>query len=184
MKNEIKELRELKKSFLYALKGFFYCIKNERNMRIHIVFAVFMFTFSLFFKLTGLEYAVLFLTIGMVIFCEIINTAIEALVNLSSPAYNSLAKVAKDVAAGGVFLSSIVAVFVGIALFGKPEKLNCALCVVFSSWHSVLLFVLILGFGILFIFKSFKLKISNKAIGVDEVKIYKPKKNKNFNFKY
>ena len=182
MKNNFSEFRELKKSFWNAFKGLFYCVRNERNIRIHIVVAVFIFTFAFFFKLDRIEYAVLILAIGFVIFCEILNTAIEALVNLSSPYYDSLAKIAKDVAAAGVFLSSISAIFVGICLFAKKERLFKTLEIIFSDFRSISLFVLILVFGILFIFKNFKLKITRRVIGVEEVKIYKPKKNKNFKY--
>ena len=183
MKNKMDEFRELRKSFYNAFSGFFYCIKNERNIRIHIVVAIFIFVFSIVFKLTSLEYAVLVLVTGLVLICEIINTSIEALVNLSSPAYDSLAKIAKDVAAGGVFLSSLVAVVVGVILFAKKQKLIKTILLIFSNWNILLIFILILILGIFFIFKSFKDNISNKVFGVEEVKIYKPKKNKKFNFK-
>lgn len=180
MKNNFGEFRELKKSFINAFKGLLYCIKHERNIRIHIVVAVFIFTFSVFFKLSRVEYAILILAIGFVIFCEIVNTAIEALVNLSSPYYDSLAKIAKDVAAGGVFLSSLVAIFVGIFLFAKEERLLNTIYFIFLDFRLLALFSLILIVGFFFIFKNFKLKISRKVIGFEEVKIYKPKKNKNF----
>lgn len=180
MKNNYGEFRELKKSFLNAFRGVFYCIKNEKNIRIHIVMAIFIFTFSVFFQLSNVEYIVLILTIVMVIFCEIINTAIEALVNLSSPAYDSLAKIAKDVSAGGVFISSIGAIVVGFFLFAKKDKLTKTILYIFSNWRVFVIFLFIIIFGIFFIFKSFKFKISDKVMGVEEVKIYKPKKNKKF----
>lgn len=180
MKKNFSEFRELKKSFLNAFKGFFYCIKNERNIRIHIVVAIFMLTFSIFFKLSSVEYAVLIISIGLVIFCEIINTALEALVNLSSPSYDSLAKIAKDVAAGGVFLSAVVAVFVGICLFAKKEKFFKTILLIFSDFKILAIFIFILVFGVFFIFKSFKISIKRNVVKLEEVKIYKPKKNKNF----
>ncbi len=178
--NNYGEFRELKKSFLNAVHGILYCIKNEKNIRIHIVMAIFIFTFSIFFKLSNIEYIVLILTIIMVVFCEIVNTAIEALVNLSSPAYDSLAKIAKDVSAGGVLISSIGAVVVGIFLFAKKDKLLKTIIYILCDWQALIIFVCILIFGIFFIFKSFKFKISKKVIGAEEVKIYKPKKNKKF----
>ena len=180
MRKHFSEFRELKKSFLNAFKGFFYCVHHERNIRIHIVVAIFIFTFSIFFKLSSVEYAVLILSIGLVIFCEIINTSIEALVNLSSPYYDSLAKIAKDVAAGGVFLSAFVAIFVGLCLFAKKEKLIRTMLFIFSDFKVLSIFIFILVFGIFFIFKSFKFKIKRKVVKMEEVKIYKPKKNKNF----
>ncbi len=180
MRNSFNEFRELKKSFLNAFKGISYCIKNERNIRVHIFMAVFISTFSFFFELSSFGYVVLILSIGMVIVCEIINTAIEALVNLSSPSYSSLAKIAKDVAAGGVFLSSLIAVIVGIFLFGRKDRLIRTIILIFTKWHVFLIFVFILIFGFFFIFKSFKLKLTDRVVKTEEVKIYKPKKNKNF----
>ena len=180
MKNSFNEFRELKKSFLNAFKGISYCIKNERNIRIHIFMVVFIFTFSFFFELSIFEYAVLTLAIGVVIVCEIINTAIEALVNLSSPSYSSWAKIAKDVAAGGVFFSSLIAVVIGFFFFFKKEKLIETIVFIFTTWHVLLIFIFILVFGFFFIFKSFKLKFTDRVIKFEEVKIYKPKKNKNF----
>lgn len=175
-----KEFRDLKKSFSNAFRGLFYCIKNERNMRIHLTTAVLIFTFSFFFKLSNVEYAILALAVGLVVFCEAINTSIEALVNLSSPSYDSLARIAKDVAAGGVFLSSLVAVLVGISLFAKKDKFLKTIYLIFSNGHILLIFIFIIVFGFFFIFKSFKLKLSEKVNRVEEVKIYKPKKSKHF----
>ena len=183
MNRKHSELRELGKSFSYAMRGFLYCIKNERNMRIHIVLAVLVFAFSIFFKLSRLEYILLVLVVGMVLLCEIINTAIEALVNLSSPAYNSLAKVAKDVAAGAVFVSSLLAVLISFFMFFKIDRLCLTFRIILTNFYSLTLFVVIILLGILFIFKSFKLKISDKVIGSEEVKIYKPKKNRDYIFK-
>lgn len=175
-----KEFRELKKSFLNAFRGLSYCIRNERNIRIHLTIAILIFTFAFFFKLSNLEYAILTISVGLVIFCEIINTSIEALVNLSSPSYDSLARIAKDVAAGGVFLSSLVAIFVGIFLFAKKEKFLSTMHLIFNNWFVLLIFIFIIIFGFFFIFKSFKLKISDRVGHIEEVKIYKPKKNKYF----
>lgn len=180
MKKGYSEIKQLKKSFLNAFRGIFYCIKNERNIRIHMVVGVFILMFSFFFKLLPIEYAVLTVAVGFVICCEIFNTAIEALVNLSSPSYNSWARIAKDVAAGGVFFSSLVAICVGIFLFAKKDRLIKTIILIFTSWPIFLIFVFILVFGLLFIFKSFKFKITDKVIGAEEVKIYKPKNKKKF----
>ena len=175
-----KEFRELKKSFLNAFRGLFYCIKNERNIRIHLTVTVLVFTFAFFFELSNLEFIMLTIAVGFVIICEIVNTSIEALVNLSSPSYDSLARIAKDVAAGGVFLSSLVAIIVGIFLFVKKEKFLKTIYLIFSNLWILLIFIIIIVFGFFFVFKSFKLKISDRVGKVEEVKIYKPKKSRYF----
>lgn len=176
------EFRSFKKSFLYAIKGLLYCIKNERNMRIHIVVAVNVLFFAILFKLTKLEYIILILTFGLVIFCEIVNTAIETFVNLTSPAYNGLAKIAKDVAAGGVFLMAIVSIFVGLILFGDLKKLICTFCFIVKNPFILFLFFCLIFFGFAFIFKSFEFKLYRKSVkDKDKVKIYKPKKRNKLN---
>ena len=103
------QTRALGRSFLYAFRGIRFCIKNERNMRIHLAAAVFVTAFSLAYRLEPLGYAVLFLAMGAVISFEAVNTALEALVNLASPAYHNLARIAKDVAAGAVFIAALAA---------------------------------------------------------------------------
>ena len=93
-------MRSLLRSFRFALRGILFCICNERNMRIHLVVAVYVFTLSHFFPLSNVEYAVLIISIVMVIAAEIINTAIEEFVDISSPSFDPLARIAKDTAAG------------------------------------------------------------------------------------
>ena len=72
------------RAFGYAFQGLWRCINYERNMRIHIVAAAFVLVFSLFFSLTGTEYAVLFVLIGLVMSLEAVNTALEAVGNAIS----------------------------------------------------------------------------------------------------
>ena len=106
-----QERRALCKSFLYAFHGIRFCV------RIHLAVAVLVTAFSLVYGLTGTEYALLFLTMGAVLSAEAVNTAIEAVVNLESPSYNALARVAKDAAAGAVLLTALAACGVGCCLF-------------------------------------------------------------------
>ena len=114
-------MKKLIKSFQYAGRGLRFCLRSERNMRIHLIASVYVLLFSLFFGLTALEYAVLILLIALMFSAEMINTAIEALVNLVSPCYHQLARIAKDVAAGAVFVCAGAAVVVGVLFFWKPE---------------------------------------------------------------
>lgn len=186
MKISWSEFRSLKKSFSFAIKGLIYCIKNERNMRIHLVVAIVVLVFAVFFKLSRIEFAILLLTFGLVVFCEIVNTSIETFINLTSPAYNGLAKIAKDVAAGGVLLMASVAVLVGLILFGNLNRLSQTFALIFQQLWCVLLFCVLLFFGFAFIFQSFNFKnlFINKAKVIqddDKVKIYKPRKRKKLN---
>ncbi|MCM1023940.1 MAG: diacylglycerol kinase family protein [Prevotella sp.] len=111
-------MKALMKSFLYAFRGISSAVKSQRNMRIHLTAAVYVAGFSFFYDLTRTEYALLMLTFGAVMSCELINTAVEAAVDLCSPEYHKLAELAKDAAAGAVLVSAVFAVIVGILLFG------------------------------------------------------------------
>lgn len=121
------EMRGLAKSFRYAFRGICYCVKNERNMRIHLSMVVLLSYFSYFYGLNRLEYIALFLCFGLVIGAEAFNTAIEALVNLESPSYHHFARIAKDVAAGAVAVTAFASAVVGILLYFQPDRLDAAI---------------------------------------------------------
>ncbi|MBQ4100501.1 MAG: diacylglycerol kinase family protein [Oscillospiraceae bacterium] len=112
-----KSVKSLANSFKYAFAGLWFAIKNERNMRIHIVATIYVLLFSRFYNLTKTEYALLFLTIALVILCEMLNTAVELTVNIKTSEQNYYAGKAKDVSAGAVLVSAIFAVCIGFALF-------------------------------------------------------------------
>ena len=152
-----QERRALCKSFLYAFHGIRFCVKNERNMRIHLAVAVLVTAFSLVYGLTGTEYAMVFLTMGAVLSAEAVNTAIEAVVNLESPSYNALARVAKDAAAGAVLLTALAACGVGCCLFLHFPKLWETLIRIGTTPWLLILFLALLGFGGWFAFRGGKL---------------------------
>lgn len=106
-------------SFKYALEGIDYATSTQRNVKIHFLVTIIVLIFSLFFDLSNSEFLILILSISFVIFSEFINTSIEAAVDLCTEEYNIKAKIAKDVAAGAVVVSSINAVCVGLVIFGE-----------------------------------------------------------------
>lgn len=110
-------LTKLIKSFIYALEGLKYTIVTQRNMRIHYLVALGVLLLALYLPMSKLEVLILFVTIVLVLFAEVINTAIEAIVDLITDDYHPLAKVAKDVAAGAVLLTAGLAIIVGISVF-------------------------------------------------------------------
>lgn len=117
-------MKALAKSFVYACQGFVYCLHNERNMRIHLAFTLYMYSFLLFFDffvLSSLELAVLFIANTLVMMGELINTAVESTINLVEKKYNKMAKIAKDTAAAGVLIAAIFSVAIGVALLWQPE---------------------------------------------------------------
>jgi diacylglycerol kinase (ATP) len=104
-------------SFRYAFAGLAYLLWTQRNAKIHIVLGVAAVGLGFLLRIERAEWLALVLTIVLVLAAEGVNTAVEAAVDLASPAYHPLAKVAKDVAAGTVLLTAIGAVIVGLILF-------------------------------------------------------------------
>ena len=119
-RDERKKERGLKKfinSFTYPIKGLKYAYRNEQNLAVDLGVAAIVIIFGIILKVSLAEWAILFLTMGLVIACELINTAIEATVDLITEDYHPLAKVAKDTSAAAVFVCAIAAVVVGLIIF-------------------------------------------------------------------
>lgn len=104
-------------SFQYALAGIFFAARHERNVQIHFLAAFCVISAGFYFHITAVEWLILLLTIGIVISLEMVNTAIEKTVDLVTEEFQSLAKIAKDVAAGGVLFFSCIAVIIGAIIF-------------------------------------------------------------------
>lgn len=115
---EKKRQISLLSSFSYAIEGIRTAIKQERNIRIHLSISLIVIIFGFLFSITRIEWIFILLTIGGMISLEIINTAIERLVDLVTLDFHPLAKQAKDLAAGAVFSFAIISVIVGIIIFG------------------------------------------------------------------
>jgi len=147
------KLRKLRDSFRYALRGLRYCVRGERNLRIHLTAAVFVLWLSHFYGFSGAEYAVLFFAIGLVLVAELMNTAVEVLVDLHTQSYHALARVAKDVAAAGVLLSAGTSACVGVALLWRPAVLRAMAAAVLANPLHLLPPALILVLGGIFVFR-------------------------------
>jgi len=109
--------QSLSNAFKNAFMGIMYCIRNERNMKIHMIAATLAVTLAWWFDLDSYEMMILLLTISSVFVTEMINTALEALVDIVSPEKRPLAKIAKDAAAGAVLITALSSLFVGYLLF-------------------------------------------------------------------
>ena len=107
----------LLESFRYALAGLAYVAKTQRNFRIHASIGLIVFLAGALLGLSWLELAVLVGVIMAVLLAELLNTIIETAVDLVSPEYHPLAKIAKDVAAGAVLLMACGAVLIGVLVF-------------------------------------------------------------------
>jgi diacylglycerol kinase len=110
----------------YALAGWLYMLRWQKNTRLQAVASLLVFLAALWLQISAVELAVLVLTIAMVWMAEFINAAVEAVVNLASPEYHDMAKVAKDVAAAAVLLGVVASVIVGVLLLLPPliDKLS------------------------------------------------------------
>ena len=108
-------------SFRYAMKGISYTFNSQRNFRIHTFVAFLAIIFGVVIKLPFTSLAILTLTISSVLILELLNTSLEALVDLTvGRRYNLLARIAKDCAAASVLVASIGSFFIAILLFGPP----------------------------------------------------------------
>lgn len=117
MSTDYKDRPPLKSTFHFALQGIKHAFIYERNMRIHTMFSIVVIVFGFFFRLSLSEWLFILFAIGGVISLELINTAIERIVDLATTEYHPLAKQAKDISAGAVFLFSCLSVIVGIIVF-------------------------------------------------------------------
>ncbi|MBD2496339.1 diacylglycerol kinase family protein [Nostoc sp. FACHB-280] len=108
-------------SFKYAWAGITYSFQTQRNFRIHVSFCALAIALSIFLHLSPVEIAIIGITSGLVLALELLNTAIESLVDLTvKQTYHELAKVAKDCAAGAVLVSALVSILVGCTLLLPP----------------------------------------------------------------
>lgn len=119
MKN--KPIRSLGRSFCWAARGIWTCILNERNMRIHLTVALYLAFLGPLFDLTLTQQCIILLCVALVIALEMVNTALETVINLCSPQYHVLAGLGKDIAAGAVLVAAFFSAVVGVRLFWKPH---------------------------------------------------------------
>ena len=106
-------------SFNFAFEGIIHVLRTQRNMRIHFAVAVFVLVVAIAADVTKLELIVLLLAIAFVLVAEMINTAIEGAIDVSTTSFDPNAKLAKDVAAGAVLISSVTALAVGYLVFSS-----------------------------------------------------------------
>jgi diacylglycerol kinase (ATP) len=112
---------DLLTSFKYAWAGVRYAFITQRNFRIHTVIGTATISLGMFLGVTGVEMAIVSLTIALVLVLELLNTALESVVDLTvKQTYHELAKIAKDCAAGAVLISAIASVLVATLILMPP----------------------------------------------------------------
>ncbi|MCI8649542.1 MAG: diacylglycerol kinase family protein [Anaerotruncus sp.] len=117
------ELKSLARSFSCAGAGVWYCICQERNFRIHLTIGLWVLLLAGYLQLGRMRTAILLLVMGLVLALELLNTALEAVVDLACSDWHPLAKRAKDTAAGAVLAAAAAAVGIGGCLLWRPKQL-------------------------------------------------------------
>jgi undecaprenol kinase len=105
------------KSFLFAFAGLKTAVVRGRNFRIQILLGFLAIILAAVYKISGFDWLSLILIIASVLILELINTAIESIVDIVSPEIREKARIAKDVSAAAVLVASIAAVFIGAVIF-------------------------------------------------------------------
>jgi diacylglycerol kinase len=112
------EIYSRAKSFQYAFEGWWYVLRTQHNAWIHAVITIAVFALAFWLRLPARDWAVLILTAMVVWIAEFMNTALEAVVDLSTQDERPLAKVAKDVAAAAVLVGALGAAIIGLLIMG------------------------------------------------------------------
>ena len=144
------QTRNFVESFNAAVEGFIYVLKTERNMRVHFLTAFFIILFGVYLSFSMFEVLILATTITLVLAAEMINTAIEHIVDMIKSEIHPIARLVKDIGAGVVLLTTINAAIVGYALFARkvPFSIDVEMARIRQSpWHITFLAV-ILVFGL------------------------------------
>ncbi|WP_423336632.1 diacylglycerol kinase family protein [Neobacillus sp. 19] len=105
------------KSFMFALSGIMTALRMERNMRIHFMSSFIVLVVSFYFSITKMEWLFILFAIGGMFALELLNSAVERVVDLVTAEYHPLAKQAKDLAAGAVLVYAALSAVIGMIIF-------------------------------------------------------------------
>jgi diacylglycerol kinase (ATP) len=115
-------------SFNYAFEGIIHVLRTQRNLRIHFAIAFAVLILALIVDVTKLELIALLLSVSFVLIAEMLNTAVEAAIDIATTSFDPMAKLAKDIAAGAVLIAAINAIAVGYIVFsGKVADRSATL---------------------------------------------------------
>jgi diacylglycerol kinase (ATP) len=116
-------------SFRAAFSGLGRLVTSERHFQLHLIAAACAIILAAFLGFDTMEWAILMVTIGLVLVAEGLNSALERAIDTTTPGFHPLAKAAKDIAAGSVLIAAIISVIVGLLLYGPK------LWALFASRH-------------------------------------------------
>lgn len=145
------KFKKLSDSVNHAVDGIIYAFKMERNLKIHFVVTLFVLAICLVLDLSRLEVVMIFFSIALVIVAEMFNTALEYITDLVSTSHHPMARISKDIAAGGVFIASINALAVAyLIIFSSLKKpiLQMVMKKARESWLHItviILFIIIIA---------------------------------------
>lgn len=117
MEQKKKQNHKLYGGFQYAFTGIVTGVKQEQNMKMHAVVTVLVVIAGFFFHISMTEWCICLLLCGLIMALELVNTAVEAVVDLVTEERKPLAKIAKDTAAGAVFILAIFSAVIGCIIF-------------------------------------------------------------------
>jgi len=110
-------IKRIAKSFLYAIRGLIKTFQEEQNFKIQSMVAVIILALGFYFEITRIEWIFLVLVIGLVLLMEVLNSAVERIVDILKPRIDTYVKEIKDIMAAAVMLSAIIAVVIGLLIF-------------------------------------------------------------------
>jgi len=122
-KNLIQYLFGRVKSFKNAFQGLVYALRTQKNAQIHLVATVIVLLLGYALKISIIEFMIILLCVSFVWAAELLNTAIESLVDLCSPDYHPFARISKDLAAAAVLISALASAVIGFLIF-TPRIIN------------------------------------------------------------
>jgi len=116
----VKEWLRFVRSVSHAVSGIAYTVKTQRNMQIHVAFTVLVLLATWWLQIPRADVLLVFFSIALVVSLELVNTAIESVVDLATAEWDSKAKVAKDASAGAVLVAAVLSVVIGFSVLGPP----------------------------------------------------------------
>ncbi|MDD3223857.1 MAG: diacylglycerol kinase [Clostridium sp.] len=139
------KVKKIVDSFNYAIDGMLYAVRTQKNIRIELVATLIVLTVCFFTDLSKIEFLIILVTITMVIFAEMVNTAIECTVDMAANYYHPLAKIAKNVAAGAVLVTAINSIIVGYVVFAEKLKpVSFSIIYKIKNSNSYVIFVILI----------------------------------------
>lgn len=115
---KVRGFKKILNSIKYSVDGLNYAYRYEQSLWIHAVFTILAISLGIIFRIKLSEWAIVFVALGVILGMELINTAIEATVDLVTLEINPLAKIAKDTSSAATFVISFVALIIALFVFG------------------------------------------------------------------